>query len=267
MVANAWHPKGVPVDAVISAIAANSTWTSVPVICIDVIRHPRASTCPAGITVGANLATLAPCTTVPRARNASTSTSATNKRRESRGGTRVILLRNASTPKVAMSACARRRRTWKSPGKNADSVSSLVASNQDLSLRVLLRIAPRIQKKLLHCHAIILGCLFEDREVNNGETLAPSGNPCRRCICQDGVITCKDPVCDCSAPGSRRDKCCPQCNPTASCRHQELHNLVFRSGERWIYQCQTCECLVINLSELQYTSVRKHDGLVKIEIE
>ncbi|KAL0128221.1 hypothetical protein PUN28_003463 [Cardiocondyla obscurior] len=88
-----------------------------------------------------------------------------------------------------------------------------------------------------------LSCWFEDREIRNGETLAPSGNPCRRCICQDGVITCKDPVCDCSAPESHRNKCCPQCNPAASCRHQELHNLVFRSGERWIYQCQTCECL------------------------
>ncbi|KYN34519.1 Protein kinase C-binding protein NELL1 [Trachymyrmex septentrionalis] len=88
-----------------------------------------------------------------------------------------------------------------------------------------------------------LNCWFEDREVTNGDTLAPSGNPCRRCTCQDGVITCKDPVCDCSAPGSHRDKCCPQCNPAASCRHQELHHLVFRSGERWIYQCQTCECL------------------------
>lgn len=107
-----------------------------------------------------------------------------------------------------------------------------------------------------------LGCWFEEREVNNGETLAPSGNPCRRCTCQDGVITCKDPVCDCSAPGSRRDKCCPQCNPAASCRHQEFHHLVFRSGERWIYQCQTCECLVINLSELQYTPVHEHDRLV-----
>ncbi|XP_011162676.1 protein kinase C-binding protein NELL1 isoform X2 [Solenopsis invicta] len=88
-----------------------------------------------------------------------------------------------------------------------------------------------------------LSCWFENREVNNGDTLAPSGNPCRTCTCQDGVITCKDPVCDCSKPGSHRDKCCPQCNPAASCRHQELHHLVFRSGERWIYQCQTCECL------------------------
>ncbi|KAG9434715.1 protein kinase C-binding protein NELL1 [Apis mellifera carnica] len=88
-----------------------------------------------------------------------------------------------------------------------------------------------------------LSCWFENQEVKNGETLAPAENPCRRCTCKDGVVTCRDPICDCSAPGSHRDKCCPQCDPAASCRHQELHHLVFRSGERWIYQCQTCECL------------------------
>ncbi|XP_011306410.1 protein kinase C-binding protein NELL1-like isoform X3 [Fopius arisanus] len=88
-----------------------------------------------------------------------------------------------------------------------------------------------------------LSCWFEDREVPNGDTLAPTGNPCRQCTCKDGVISCRDPICDCSLPTSRRDKCCPQCDPAASCRHQELHHLIFRSGERWIYQCQTCECL------------------------
>ncbi|XP_014616550.1 PREDICTED: protein kinase C-binding protein NELL1-like isoform X3 [Polistes canadensis] len=88
-----------------------------------------------------------------------------------------------------------------------------------------------------------LSCMFENREVANGDTLAPAGNPCRRCTCNDGVITCRDPTCDCNVPGSRKDKCCPQCDPAASCRHQELHHLIFRSGERWIYQCQTCECL------------------------
>ncbi|XP_050460759.1 protein kinase C-binding protein NELL1-like isoform X2 [Cataglyphis hispanica] len=88
-----------------------------------------------------------------------------------------------------------------------------------------------------------LSCWLKGREINNGDTWTQEENSCRKCTCQDGVITCKDLVCDCSAPGSRRNKCCPQCNPAASCRHQELHHLVFRSGERWIYQCQTCECL------------------------
>ncbi|GAB1862936.1 Protein kinase C-binding protein NELL1 [Camponotus japonicus] len=88
-----------------------------------------------------------------------------------------------------------------------------------------------------------LSCWFKGREINNGDTWTQGENSCRRCTCQDGVVTCKDFVCDCSVPGSHRNKCCPQCNPAASCRHQEFHHLVFRSGERWIYQCQTCECL------------------------
>ncbi|KAK0176776.1 hypothetical protein PV328_000881 [Microctonus aethiopoides] len=88
-----------------------------------------------------------------------------------------------------------------------------------------------------------LSCWYDDREIVNSQTFSPAGSPCRECTCKDGVVTCRDPICDCSAPSSRRDKCCPQCDPAASCRHQELHHLVFRSGERWIYQCQTCECL------------------------
>ncbi|XP_025268414.1 protein kinase C-binding protein NELL1 isoform X3 [Camponotus floridanus] len=88
-----------------------------------------------------------------------------------------------------------------------------------------------------------LSCWFKGREINNGDTWMQGENSCSRCTCQDGVVTCKDLVCDCSLPGSHKNKCCPQCNPAASCRHQEFHHLVFRSGERWIYQCQTCECL------------------------
>ncbi|XP_069703335.1 protein kinase C-binding protein NELL1-like isoform X3 [Periplaneta americana] len=86
-----------------------------------------------------------------------------------------------------------------------------------------------------------LSCMFEGTEVGNGLTISPAGQPCRRCECSSGVISCKDPACDCS--GSVSDKCCPQCDPSAACRHQELKHVVFRSGERWIYQCQTCECL------------------------
>lgn len=38
--------------------------------------------------------------------------------------------------------------------------------------------------------------------------------------------------------------CCPHCEPRYRCRHQEMHHVTFRSGERWLYQCQICECLV-----------------------
>jgi hypothetical protein len=40
--------------------------------------------------------------------------------------------------------------------------------------------------------------------------------------------------------------CCPQCRSSKSqqCRHQEKSDVTFDSGQRWIYQCQSCECLV-----------------------
>ena len=96
-------------------------------------------------------------------------------------------------------------------------------------------------------------------EVADGEEAVPPGRPCERCSCSRGVLACRGPQCDCEGSGSGSGSgragvgprphrppraCCPQCDPAASCRHQELHHVVFRSGERWIYQCQTCECLV-----------------------
>lgn len=102
-------------------------------------------------------------------------------------------------------------------------------------------ILEEIRTGLIH----FIGCMFEGAEVGNGLTVSPAGQPCRRCECSSGVISCRDPICDCSVRGgSASDKCCPQCDPSAACTHQELKHVIFRSGERWIYQCQTCECLV-----------------------
>lgn len=65
---------------------------------------------------------------------------------------------------------------------------------------------------------------------------------CNECTCTAGVVSCSQVPCDCSV---RSDStCCPHCDPANSCVHQELPHVVFTSGERWIYQCQTCECLV-----------------------
>lgn len=90
------------------------------------------------------------------------------------------------------------------------------------------------------------GCMFEDMEIPDGERVSPHNQPCKICTCNKGVITCEEPACNCSTwkTGSGRDLCCPQCDPKESCLHQELKHIVFRSGEQWIYQCQTCECLV-----------------------
>ncbi|CAH1121478.1 unnamed protein product [Ceutorhynchus assimilis] len=84
-------------------------------------------------------------------------------------------------------------------------------------------------------------CIFEDREVAHGITVQSKFNPCLSCTCQKGVITCEKPKCDCRKTFS--DTCCPQCDSRHACRHQELNEVLFMHGERWSYQCQTCECL------------------------
>lgn len=91
-----------------------------------------------------------------------------------------------------------------------------------------------------------LSCVFEDSEIPDGGQISPRNQPCKVCTCSKGVISCVEPPCNCSTwrRGSGRDLCCPQCDPKESCQHQELKHVTFRSGEQWIYQCQTCECLV-----------------------
>ncbi|XP_065158620.1 protein kinase C-binding protein NELL1-like isoform X2 [Atheta coriaria] len=89
------------------------------------------------------------------------------------------------------------------------------------------------------CHS----CVFQGTEVANGTTLAPPGRPCERCTCINGVMRCVEPACNCSLPSAARDKCCPQCDPALACNHQEFPQVVLMHGEKWSYQCQTCECL------------------------
>jgi protein kinase C-binding protein NELL len=89
-------------------------------------------------------------------------------------------------------------------------------------------------------------CMCEDKEIADSGQIWPRNQPCTLCTCSKGVITCAEPPCDCSKwrRSEDRELCCPQCDPKESCQHQELKHVTFKSGEQWIYQCQTCECLV-----------------------
>lgn len=95
-------------------------------------------------------------------------------------------------------------------------------------------------------HECKLSCIFEGNEILDQHKVKPRNQPCSTCTCSKGVITCTEPECDCSEwkRSEDRELCCPQCDPKESCQHQELKHVTFKSGERWIYQCQTCECLV-----------------------
>lgn len=98
-------------------------------------------------------------------------------------------------------------------------------------------------------------CVHRGKEMADGSEWVEGGG-CETCSCNKGVITCHALPCLCQAHNSHNigfprppnpiapNSCCPQCDPVNDCRHQELHHVIFHSGERWVYQCETCECLV-----------------------
>uniref|UniRef100_A0A2H8TIY4 Protein kinase C-binding protein NELL1 n=1 Tax=Melanaphis sacchari TaxID=742174 RepID=A0A2H8TIY4_9HEMI len=90
-------------------------------------------------------------------------------------------------------------------------------------------------------------CLYKDgdnavTEVNDGAWFIPK--ECTNCTCTSGRLHCAKIECDCTNNDHIQSICCAHCNAQASCVHQELTNVRFRSGQQWIYQCQTCECLM-----------------------
>lgn len=95
--------------------------------------------------------------------------------------------------------------------------------------------------------AVDAGCLHKGAdnavtEVEDGAWLVPE--ECTNCTCASGRLHCARIQCDCANGDHAQSVCCAHCDAQASCTHQELANVKFRSGQQWIYQCQTCECLV-----------------------
>lgn len=76
-------------------------------------------------------------------------------------------------------------------------------------------------------------CVYEEREVAHGITVQSKFNPCMSCTCRKGVISCEEPKCDCTKSSS--DACCPQCDSRHACRHQELNDVLFMHGERYVF--------------------------------
>ncbi|KAH9638236.1 hypothetical protein HF086_013674 [Spodoptera exigua] len=100
------------------------------------------------------------------------------------------------------------------------------------------------------------GCSWQGRMMADGASWSEAGG-CRACACAAGVASCRLAACACdlldnhttalqstSLPSLAPASCCPHCEARFHCRHQEMHHVTFRSGERWLYQCQICECLV-----------------------
>ncbi|VDI19783.1 Hypothetical predicted protein [Mytilus galloprovincialis] len=84
-------------------------------------------------------------------------------------------------------------------------------------------------------------CMRNGEYHRNNSVWTDEEDKCIQCLCQNGVTSCHKKPCDCSAEDVDFE-CCRHCDESSKCQHQEVP-IFLKNGERWIFQCQTCECL------------------------
>ncbi|XP_068800315.1 von Willebrand factor C and EGF domain-containing protein isoform X4 [Struthio camelus] len=64
------------------------------------------------------------------------------------------------------------------------------------------------------CCPVCNDCNYEGRKVMNGQTFSPEGEPCTRCTCQLGEVSCEKRLCpqSCAEPTMLPAACCPACH-------------------------------------------------------
>ena len=77
---------------------------------------------------------------------------------------------------------------------------------------------------------------------------------CKECRCQNGVASCQQQPCNCSSISNKVDhhQCCPQCSQTDQQQTRKCHQGTkeYHNGQKWLSQCQECECMVILENDL-----------------
>ena len=74
---------------------------------------------------------------------------------------------------------------------------------------------------------------------------------CQNCQCHKGVVTCEIKSCNCSNPEVPHH-CCPQCPQQANVEpskclfldREGVPLINYHHGQKWLSQCQECECMV-----------------------
>ncbi|XP_040465538.1 von Willebrand factor C and EGF domain-containing protein isoform X2 [Falco naumanni] len=66
------------------------------------------------------------------------------------------------------------------------------------------------------CCPVCNDCNYQGRKVVNGQTFTPEGQPCTRCTCQLGEVSCEKRLCprSCAEPAALPAACCPPCQAT-----------------------------------------------------
>ncbi|XP_043120875.1 kielin/chordin-like protein isoform X2 [Puntigrus tetrazona] len=100
-------------------------------------------------------------------------------------------------------------------------------------------------KRRGECCARCEECTYEGEVYADGQTFVSRQNPCLRCYCSGGQVSCNSEVSSCSSmscthPTTSHDQCCPTCN---ACEHE---GRVYENGEEFRPPgggpCIQCSC-------------------------
>ncbi|XP_068507212.1 kielin/chordin-like protein isoform X1 [Syngnathus scovelli] len=92
------------------------------------------------------------------------------------------------------------------------------------------------------CCPVCDSCLYEGVVRAHGLAFAPASDPCQRCTCVRGTVTCVPPVCPpalCGRAVTKPGRCCPECT---GCM---LDGQEYSDGQIWTStsdRCSTCTC-------------------------
>ncbi|XP_074049842.1 kielin/chordin-like protein isoform X1 [Macrotis lagotis] len=85
------------------------------------------------------------------------------------------------------------------------------------------------------------GCLYDGRELPNGEQFTSSMSPCQVCLCWEGSVTCEPKSCaPAQCPFPARGSCCPVCDGCEYLGESYLSGQEFPEPEK---PCNRCTCI------------------------
>ncbi|RXN38597.1 kielin chordin [Labeo rohita] len=94
------------------------------------------------------------------------------------------------------------------------------------------------------CCPVCDRCLFEGQIYGNTQTFYAPSDPCKRCVCQSGSISCSPVTCptvSCHNPITLPGQCCPQCK---GCIYDGVEHL---EGSTWFASSSPCmSCMCVN---------------------
>ncbi|XP_048024025.1 kielin/chordin-like protein isoform X3 [Megalobrama amblycephala] len=95
-----------------------------------------------------------------------------------------------------------------------------------------------------NCCPVCDDCLFEGQKYGNTQTFYVPSDPCKRCVCHSGSVTCTMvacPVVSCQNPVTPPGQCCPQCRVCVQQgqEYEEGQSLTLHPTDR----CLNCTCV------------------------